>query len=35
VKDRTHLVDLMGSIRKLKGVFTVDRVRGSYFGNVR
>jgi GTP pyrophosphokinase len=35
VKDRTHLVDLMGSIRRLKGVFTVDRVRGSYFGNVR
>ena len=35
VKDRTHLVDLMAAIRKLKGVFTVDRVRGSYFGNIR
>jgi len=34
VKDRTHLVDLMGTIRKLRGVFTVERVRGSYFGNV-
>jgi GTP diphosphokinase / guanosine-3',5'-bis(diphosphate) 3'-diphosphatase len=34
VKDRTQLVDLMGAIRKLKGVFTVERVRGSYFGNV-
>jgi GTP pyrophosphokinase len=34
VKDRTQLVDLMGALRKLKGVFTVERVRGSYFGNV-
>jgi GTP pyrophosphokinase len=34
VKDRTHLVELMGAIRKLKGVYTVDRVRGSYFGNI-
>ena len=34
VKDRTQLVDLMGAIRKLKGVFTVERVRGSYFGNI-
>jgi GTP pyrophosphokinase len=34
VKDRTQLVDLMGTIRKLKGVFTVERVRGSYFGNI-
>ena len=34
VKDRTQLVDLMSTIRKLKGVFTVERVRGSYFGNI-
>jgi GTP pyrophosphokinase len=34
VKDRTHLVELMAAIRKLKGVYTVDRMRGSYFGNV-
>ncbi|MCE1228682.1 MAG: bifunctional (p)ppGpp synthetase/guanosine-3',5'-bis(diphosphate) 3'-pyrophosphohydrolase [Firmicutes bacterium] len=35
VKDRNHLVDLMGAIRKLKGVFTVERVRGSIFGSTR
>jgi GTP pyrophosphokinase len=34
VKDRTQLVDLMSTIRKLKGVYTVERVRGSYFGNI-
>jgi GTP pyrophosphokinase len=34
VKDRDQLVDLMGALRKLKGVFTVERVRGSYFGNI-
>ena len=35
VKDRSHLVELMAVIRKIKGVFTVERVRGSYFGHVR
>ena len=35
IKDRNHLVELMAAIRKLKGVYTVDRVRGSYFGNIR
>jgi GTP pyrophosphokinase len=35
VKDRSHIVDLMGAIRKLKGVFTVERVRGSYFGTIK
>ncbi|WP_306601539.1 bifunctional (p)ppGpp synthetase/guanosine-3',5'-bis(diphosphate) 3'-pyrophosphohydrolase [Geothrix sp. 21YS21S-2] len=35
VKDRNHIVELMGTIRKLKGVFTVDRVRGSYFGTIK
>jgi GTP pyrophosphokinase len=34
VKDRAQLVELMATIRKLKGVFTVERVRGSYFGNI-
>jgi len=34
VKDRAQLVELMSTIRKLKGVFTVERVRGSYFGNI-
>jgi len=35
VKDRNHIVELMGAIRRLKGVFTVDRVRGSYFGTIK
>lgn len=34
VKDRNQLVELMSALRKLKGVFTVERVRGSYFGNI-
>jgi GTP pyrophosphokinase len=34
VKDRAQLVELMSTLRKLKGVFTVERVRGSYFGNI-
>jgi len=34
VKDRDNLVELIGTIRRLKGVFTVERVRGSYFGNI-
>lgn len=34
VKDRDNLVELIGTIRKIKGVFTVERVRGSYFGNL-
>ena len=35
VKDRAHIVELMGALRKVKGVFTVERVRGSVFGSVR
>jgi len=35
VKDRDHIVELMGTIRKLKGVFSVERVRGSHFGTVK
>jgi guanosine-3',5'-bis(diphosphate) 3'-pyrophosphohydrolase len=35
VKDRNHIVELMSNIRKLNGVFTVERVRGSYFGTIK
>jgi len=35
VKDRNHLVDIMGRIRHLKGVNGVQRVRGSVFGRHR
>ena len=35
VKDRNHIVELMGAVRRLKGVFTVERVRGSIFGSTR
>lgn len=35
VKDRTHIVELMAAVRRLKGVFTVERVRGSIFGSTR
>ena len=34
VKDRNQLNELISSIRKLSGVLTVARVRGSYFGNI-
>jgi GTP pyrophosphokinase len=35
VKDRNHIVELMNVVRRLKGVFTVERVRGSIFGSTR
>ncbi len=35
VKDRNHIVELMSAVRRLKGVFTVERVRGSIFGSTR
>jgi len=35
VKDRNHIVELMSAIRKVKGVFTVERVRGSVFGSIK
>lgn len=35
VKDRSHVVELMAAVRRLKGVFTVERVRGSIFGSTR
>ncbi len=35
VKDRNHVVELMAAVRKIKGVFTVERVRGSIFGSTR
>ena len=33
VRDRNHIVELMSVLRRLKGVFTVERVRGSVFGS--
>lgn len=35
VRDRNHIVEMMGVLRRLKGVFTVERVRGSVFGSTR
>jgi guanosine-3',5'-bis(diphosphate) 3'-pyrophosphohydrolase len=35
VRDRNHVVELMSAVRRLKGVFTVERVRGSIFGSTR
>jgi len=35
VKDRNHLVDIMGKIRHIKGVNSVERVRGSFFSHNR
>jgi GTP diphosphokinase / guanosine-3',5'-bis(diphosphate) 3'-diphosphatase len=34
VRDRAHLVELMAHLRRVKGVFTVERVKGSVFGKV-
>jgi GTP pyrophosphokinase len=34
VKDRGHLIELMSHLRKLKGVYTVERIKGSVFGKV-
>jgi len=35
VKDRNHLVEIMGKIRHIKGVNSVVRVRGSFFSHHR
>ena len=35
VRDRVHLVELLSNLRHVKGVHTVERVRGSVFGKVR
>ena len=35
VRDRTHLVELMASLRRIRGVYTVERVKGSVFGKVK
>jgi len=35
VKDRNHIVEVMARLRRVKGVLTVERVRGSVFGSVR
>lgn len=34
VRDRSHLIELMNGLRKVRGVFTVERVKGSIFGKV-
>jgi GTP pyrophosphokinase len=35
VRDRNHLVEVMGRIRRVKGVNAVERIRGSVFGHKR
>ncbi|WLT30503.1 bifunctional (p)ppGpp synthetase/guanosine-3',5'-bis(diphosphate) 3'-pyrophosphohydrolase [Geothrix sp. PMB-07] len=35
VRDRAHLVELMASLRRIRGVYTVERVKGSVFGKVK
>ncbi|MBI4911766.1 MAG: bifunctional (p)ppGpp synthetase/guanosine-3',5'-bis(diphosphate) 3'-pyrophosphohydrolase [Acidobacteria bacterium] len=35
VKDRIQLLELMAALRKVRGVLTVERVRGSVFGKLR
>ena len=35
VRDRAHLVELMASLRRTRGVYTVERVKGSVFGKVK
>ena len=35
VRDRVHLVELMAALRRIRGVFTVERVKGSVFGKVK
>lgn len=35
VRDRTHLVELMAGLRRIRGVYTVERVRGSVFGKMK
>ncbi|HET8900435.1 MAG TPA: bifunctional (p)ppGpp synthetase/guanosine-3',5'-bis(diphosphate) 3'-pyrophosphohydrolase [Holophagaceae bacterium] len=35
VRDRSHLIELMNGLRKVRGVFTVERVKGSIFGKVQ
>lgn len=35
VRDRAHLVELMAGLRRIRGVYTVERVKGSVFGKVK
>ncbi len=35
VRDRDHIVEVMGQLRHVKGVLTVERIRGSHFGSLR
>lgn len=34
-RDRAHLVELMAGLRRIRGVYTVERVKGSVFGKVK
>ncbi|HEU4951923.1 MAG TPA: bifunctional (p)ppGpp synthetase/guanosine-3',5'-bis(diphosphate) 3'-pyrophosphohydrolase, partial [Holophagaceae bacterium] len=34
VRDRGHLIELMNGLRRVRGVFTVERVKGSIFGKI-
>ena len=35
VRDRSHLVELMVGLRRIRGVYTAERVKGSVFGKVK
>ncbi len=35
VRSREHLIELMNALRRVKGVFNVERVKGSVFGKVK
>ncbi|MEI6473012.1 MAG: bifunctional (p)ppGpp synthetase/guanosine-3',5'-bis(diphosphate) 3'-pyrophosphohydrolase [Holophagaceae bacterium] len=35
VRDRAHLIELMAGLRRTRGVFTVERVKGSVFGKLK
>ena len=35
VRDRAHLVELMAGLRRIRGVYTAERVKGSVFGKVK
>jgi GTP pyrophosphokinase len=35
VRSREHLIELMNALRRVKGVFSVERVKGSVFGKVK
>ena len=35
VRDRAHLVELMAGLRRIRGVYTTERVKGSVFGKIK